>query len=789
MRLKSEDKRKKKEKEKKKKKAQADIARMIAAHYSEAELAANYTRELDTVIFHLKKILNINHQEKKALGWLAEIYFNLQQYDEAAYYFSRLKMEREDWIDLEFYLGLSYYLSKTRMDLARENLEGFLAKTKGDRTEAVFEKRNKAIYYLNNIMQKEIRPIINYQPKPVSPAKAKPKLLTAQEKAALKPSKEALPETTSPEQPFTAVTALLPMKIEDYKIKANFSFSAPTAILERIRENKIEDKSLYDLRLEFHHLSLLRGYDELLCLETLHQVDHYWYQIETVKRVLKYYRGRVLLADEVGLGKTIEAGMLIKEYLLRGLINRVLILTPSSLVSQWHEELSGKFGLEFVTTDQDIFRSQDSFWTDHPLIIASINVAKSKKYFEKITQMEHDLVVVDEAHHMRNRTTLNWKLVNALKKKFIFLISATPVQNNLIELFNLITLLKPGFLKTESEFRKKYMVTGKPKVPKDSETLRQLLREIMIRNTRSLIDVKLPPRFASTIMVTPSDLEKQIYQAVSSLVREGYEQGMIDRLSLANLLMKAGSSFFSLEESLSKLQGKVGVFSGRIDEIFHLLSQLQTSEKEKRLADLLKKKPGEKKIIFTHFHKTMDSLTALLKREGISFTSFSGDLSNAEKDRAIEDFRQNIEVLLSTEVGGEGRNIQFCRTIINYDLPWNPMRIEQRIGRIHRIGQTNDVFIFNFCLKESIEEYILEILDKKINMFELVVGEIDNILGNLDEEAEFSDLVMNIWVQAKTKEELSVDFSNLGDKMIQAKKEYLESKELDESLLATDFEV
>lgn len=575
----------------------------------------------------------------------------------------------------------------------------------------------------------------------------------------------------------------------DCSINVSFSFSLPRGIQDRIQKNKIEEKGNYDLKLEFHHLSLLRGYDELLCLDTLHNVDRYWYQIETVKRVLKYQRGRVLLADEVGLGKTIEAGMLIKEYLLRGLVKRVLILAPSSLVSQWYEELLGKFDLEFVTTDHGEFRQNESFWKAHPLIIASINAAKSKKNFGLITQIEHDLIVVDEAHHMRNRNTLNWKLVNAFKKKFIFLISATPVQNNLVELFNLITLLNPGFLKTEKEFRQKYIASGKPKVPKNSEVLRQLLSEVMIRNTRSLIDVKLPPRFAATIMVNPSSMEQRIYEQISLLVRHAYENAGMDRFTLTHLQMRAGSSFFSLEELLNKILEKKGSFKTQIIEILNMVRQLTVTEKEKKVVELIKKKQGEKKIVFTQYRKTMELLAVLFKEQGISFTQFSGNMSNTEKDQAIIGFRNHAEVLLSTEVGGEGRNIQFCRTIINYDLPWNPMRIEQRIGRVHRIGQTQEVFIFNFCLKGSIEEYILDILDKKINMFELVVGEIDNILGNLDEETEFSDLILDIWVNSKNKEELTNKFNELADKMVQAKEEYLESKELDKKLLATNFEV
>jgi SNF2 family DNA or RNA helicase len=164
----------------------------------------------------------------------------------------------------------------------------------------------------------------------------------------------------------------------------------------------------------------------------------------------------------VGLGKTVEAGMLVKEYLMRGMAANVLVLAPPPLVSQWKEEMQIKFGIEFLTTDDPEFADDpEQFWR-RKFIIASIHTAKSKKNFPLVTKQFYDIVVVDEAHHLRNRKTLTWKLVNQIKKKFIFLLTATPVQNNLIELYNLITLLKPGQFKTESCFKKRIREKRQP---------------------------------------------------------------------------------------------------------------------------------------------------------------------------------------------------------------------------------------------------------------------------------------------------------------------------------------
>ena len=143
-------------------------------------------------------------------------------------------------------------------------------------------------------------------------------------------------------------------------------------------------------------------------------------------------------------------------------------------------------------------------------MIASIHTAKNKNNFDKVTQLKYDLVVVDEAHHLKNKSTLSWKLVNALQKKFIFLLTATPVQNNLMELHNLLTLLKPGVLSTAAQFRKEYVARGDVRMPKNRNKLKELLREAMIRNTRSLVDVKLHKRFATTIIVQPSRTRKGV---------------------------------------------------------------------------------------------------------------------------------------------------------------------------------------------------------------------------------------------------------------------------------------
>lgn len=197
--------------------------------------------------------------------------------------------------------------------------------------------------------------------------------------------------------------------------------------------------------------------------------------------------------------------------------------------------------------------------------------------------------------------------------------------------------------------------------------------------------------------------------------------------------------------------------------------------------------PG-KVVVFTEFVPTLDHLARICEGHGISYSLFSGDLSRGQKDAAIALFRDQARVQLSTGAGGEGRNLQFADTVVNFDLPWNPMRIEQRVGRVHRIGQSRDVFVFNFCQEGTVEEQLLRVLHDKINMFELVVGEMDAILGTLDEGRDFAEIVMDLWVSGRQSGEVEQEFEELARRLLDAKKRHLKVQELGDSLFAHDFE-
>ena len=548
------------------------------------------------------------------------------------------------------------------------------------------------------------------------------------------------------------------------------------------------DADLFRLRGELVRLSLFEGFDELLCPPTLRGVEPHWYQTETVRKVLRQYRGRVLLADEVGLGKTVEAGMVLKEYILRGMAERILILCPASLVGQWHDEMATKFGIECATTHDPLSRTDPARFWAQPRVIASIAVARRKDQAELLAGLDYDVVVVDEAHHLRDQASASYRLVHNLRKRFLLLLSATPVQNSLLELYNLLTLLQPGIFKTQKEFRAVYMVPGKPREPANRDKLRDLMRGVMVRNTRALAALRMPRRHASTSRATPDAAEAECYDMLTVLVREAAVRGGPGehRLSLQHLLAAAGSSPAAAVAAIARMAER-HPGDERWTALLTRARGIGAGAKEAALFRLLAWNPTEKKLIFVHNHDSLAHLADRLTRQKTVFALFSGDMSGPQKDAAVAAFRDEVPVLLCTESGGEGRNLQFCNTLINFDVPWNPMAIEQRIGRIDRIGQTREVFIFNLVTTGTIEDQVLRILDEKINMFELVVGEVGAILGEIDEQQQFSTLVLDAWLR-ETEQGRAEAFTQIEAQLIAARRDYDGARQLDEALFGNELD-
>ncbi len=563
----------------------------------------------------------------------------------------------------------------------------------------------------------------------------------------------------------------------------------PSHLLERIFQGEFCSLERFFLATEATEFSIKPGFDELLSFRAANGVAAYPHQVKTVRTVLRQMKGRALLCDEVGLGKTVEAGLVMMEYLLRGLVKRVLILTPPSLLHQWQEEMAQKFNLDFVISDSPEFKEAGPLaWSHFPRIIASIQLAKRVNQMKQLEGTRFDLVIADEAHHLRNHNTRGWKLVNALDKKYILLLTATPVQNGLEDLFSLITLLRPGQLKTAGEFRKHFVARGERFKVKNEQQLKLQVREVMIRNRRSSAGIVFTQRRAHTIRTEPVPEEEKLYRLVTSMVRESYRRNEppLSRLTLKTLQMEASSSPEALASTLRRLveNSPPPEQKALLKEILFLAGAINQSAKLAALEKTLESLQREKVVIFTRYLSTLHWLKDSLKH--LPLVVYHGGLSAREKDEAVERFHTERRLLLSTDSGGEGRNLQFCHVLVNFDLPWNPMRMEQRIGRLSRIGQQRDVYIFNLVSQGTIEEQILEILERKINLFELVVGELDLILGRLGEEKDMEEVIMEMVGTTRTDEELHGQLELLGEKLKESRDGYDRVKSLEGVLFPGD---
>ncbi|MCE9582798.1 MAG: DEAD/DEAH box helicase [Planctomycetes bacterium] len=546
---------------------------------------------------------------------------------------------------------------------------------------------------------------------------------------------------------------------------------------QALQDGKPDTPAAFLMRYAAELNALPPAFDRLLSLDFVHEIEPHDYQVATALKVLRELGGRALLADEVGLGKTIEAGFIIKEMIVRGLARRVLVLAPASLVSQWRDEMETKFDLEFHIPEDS------SDWSKR-LVVASIDSAKGARNQAALLKIQHELVIVDEAHNLKNHRTQNWKLVNALRKKFLLLLSATPIQNDLVELYNLITLLRPGQLYTLGQFRDTFVDPKDPRKCKDAERLKQLLKAVMVRNRRTEVGIQFVARRAVTVNVDLEPEERRVYELVTRFVRspqfaDVYKDN--SRLVAMAILKQLGSSpqslAFTVAEKLAP-RAKDGPGAAPIAEIQAACAAVKKVGKAERLCDVLKQ-DAEKCIVFTQYRRTQQMLEERLKREGVSCVAFHGEMSRAEKDAAIAAFRGDQRVLVATESAGQGVNLQHCRRIVNYDLPWNPMKVEQRIGRVHRLGQTKEVQVVNMIAKETLEVALLDLLDRKIELFRLIVGELDMILGRTRVE----DDLLDIYLAAKDDKEFTAKLDKYGNDLVSMRRDYEKAKALDAAVL------
>ncbi|NTX01558.1 DEAD/DEAH box helicase family protein [Myxococcus sp. CA051A] len=554
-----------------------------------------------------------------------------------------------------------------------------------------------------------------------------------------------------------------------------------------------------------------------------HQVEGAMFALDSLSR------GGCMLGDEVGLGKTIEAGLVIAQLMAEGK-TRILILAPATLRAQWNSELREKFDLDSVLVDGRTVRATGNCFDQPFPVICSHPFAANKAHLT--SEIAWDLVVIDEAHRLRNAHRANNKMGQALKAslggKPKLLLTATPLQNDLMELFGLMSLLDEQILGPEHAFRSRYRVdegggmseaaAGELKerlAPVVQRTLRRQVREyVRYTNRRSIVED-----------FTPSPEEHDLYEKVSEYLQRSeaaaIEPGKKTLLTLCYRKLLASSTYAiaptlrrlsdNLEKRLAaaKLgQQALAMFEpeeakqfveegeewsddpAKAPNVRALEQEVWELRQYADLADSIKVnakgealKRGldrtftvmrahgwpEKALIFTESKRTQQYLFNLLSEHGYrgKISLLSGDAGTPEDRRAlVDDFRNKTQILICTEAGAEGLNLQFCNLVVNYDLPWNPQRVEQRIGRCHRYGQQRDVLVINFLNRmNAADARLFELLEKKLNLFDGVFGASDEILGALESGVDFERRVLDIYQGCRKVEDINAAFDKLRSEM------------------------
>lgn len=480
---------------------------------------------------------------------------------------------------------------------------------------------------------------------------------------------------------------------------------------------KWDSWTLYKMNYDIVKMKLITDFTGLQATKYLPNLKPLTHQLEAAETVIERMNGKAILADEVGLGKTIEAGLILKEYLIRGLVKRALILAPASLINQWIEELNIKFHIPAIAYKKNVPIER------YDVLIMSMDTAKKSPHKERIYEQDYDMIIIDEAHKLKNHKTQIYEFVQSLKKKFCLLLTATPIQNDVFELFYLISLLKPGHLGNYDTFQSAFSASKHDL--EHNDYLKELVNQVMVRNRREDTGIEWTNRRVQIVPIQFTKEEAEVYDLLGTLQNTG-------SFSLITLRKEMCSSKEATALTLSKMLEEDNAQSQEVEAILAKLMALEVNSKANKTLEIIEQ-AQDKVIIFTEYRATQIYLQWYLHSKGITSVLFNGKFNKNKRDYMKHLFKEKAQVLIATEAGGEGINLQFCHHVINYDLPWNPMKLEQRIGRVHRLGQEHDVHIYNLAIANTIEENILALLHTKIDVFEKVVGDLDAILSNFKE--------------------------------------------------------
>ncbi len=539
------------------------------------------------------------------------------------------------------------------------------------------------------------------------------------------------------------------------------------------------------------------------------------HQLYALNRAISRDRIRYLLADEVGLGKTIEAGLVLRELKLRGRVKRILVVAPKGLVRQWQAEMRLHFGEKFQFIEPSelaAFRAwrggageEENLWRMHDQVICSLDSVKpmesrrgwsleqlntyNRERFEDLISASWDLVIIDEAHRMGGSTeqVARYKLGAALAEAspYLLLLSATPHQGKTDQFMRLMQLL------------------DREAFPDETSVSRDRVRPFVIRTEkRASINAEGQPLFKPRVTRLQAvawqarhGSQQRLYEAVTDYVRHGYNQAMAAKqrhIGFLMILMQrlVTSSTAAIRTTLEKRQAlleapqpQANLFEhtstdewadldgqSQVDlamqsggweleksEVEMLLELARDTEaagtdaKAEALLELIYKlqqeegDPALKVLIFTEFVPTQAMLADFLESRGFSVTTLNGSMDLEARTRAQQAFSKDVRVLISTDAGGEGLNLQFCHVIVNFDMPWNPMRIEQRIGRVDRIGQKHVVRAINFVLEDTVEHRVRQVLEEKLEVIaqEFGVDKAADVMDSVETDPIFDELFVH----------------------------------------------
>jgi superfamily II DNA or RNA helicase len=533
------------------------------------------------------------------------------------------------------------------------------------------------------------------------------------------------------------------------------------------------------------------------------------HQLYALTRAMGEDQVRYLLADEVGLGKTIEAGLIFRELKLRGLVKRVLVVVPKGLVTQWVQEMQTHFGEEFrllTPSEFSLWRNltgSENIWRQFDQVVCPVDSIKpiekrrgwTKEKLEGYNQERlgdlidagWDLIICDEAHRLGGSTeqVARYRLGKALAEAgpYLLLLSATPHQGKSVSFQRIMALLDPEEFNSAGAIRREKVVP-------------MVIRTEKRRAINDNGDPLFLPRLTKLIPIRwdeKHELQRSLYESVTEYVRLGYDQAihqhrqylgflmiLMQRLVTSSTLAIASAlerrldalqatDIAATDEEPSETDGEEQDSQERLDELFSIrLAGLANEKEEVRLLlDLARRcqakgpdaraealldvlyenqraenNPELKYLIFTEFLPTQIMLREFLEQHGFSVTCLNGSMDLDQRRRVQREFAEKARILVSTDAGGEGLNLQFAHVVINYDLPWNPMRIEQRIGRVDRIGQKLPVKAYNLIFEEGVELRVQEVLEEKLATIleEFGVDKTEDVLDSAESGAIFEKL-------------------------------------------------